>query len=55
MSESDTVPAIIGGVGVEVLASDRFALDVHVRVGTGLYRDDVRLYQASLGVGASFF
>ena len=55
MSESDTVPAIIAGVGVELLSTETFALDVHLRAGTGLYRDDVSLYQASLGVGASFF
>ncbi|MEZ4365215.1 MAG: hypothetical protein R2939_02870 [Kofleriaceae bacterium] len=55
MSESDTVPAVLAGVGVELISTDAFALDVNLRAGSGLYRDDVRLYQASLGVGASFF
>ncbi len=54
-SQSDTVPAIVGGVGFEIISTDRLALDVNLRAATGLYRDDVRLYQTSLGVGVSFF
>jgi uncharacterized membrane protein YtjA (UPF0391 family) len=54
--ETDTVPAIIGGVGLEVLSSPTFALDVSLRGGTGFYEDqNVRVRNVQLGVGVSFF
>lgn len=55
MSETDTVPAGVAGIGVDVLSTRNFTLDVHLRGASGLYRDDVRIYQGTLGVGASFF
>ena len=54
-STSSTVPAIDVAVGLEILRSASFGLDVELRGGTGLYRDDVRIYNAALGVGVSVF
>jgi hypothetical protein len=54
-SDSSTVPAVFAAFGVEVLQTPNFGLDVELRGGSGLYRDDVRVYNAALGVGASFF
>jgi len=54
--ETDTVPAIIGGVGVELLSTRTLALDVSLRAGTGFYEDEnVRVRNVQLGVGLSFF
>lgn len=54
-AESETVPAVIGGIGAEVLSADNFALDIALRAATGLYEDDVNVYQVTLGAGATFF
>jgi uncharacterized membrane protein YtjA (UPF0391 family) len=54
--ETDTVPAIIGGVGLELLSTSTLALDVSLRGGTGFYEDEnVRVRNVQLGVGLSFF
>jgi uncharacterized membrane protein YtjA (UPF0391 family) len=53
--ESDTVPAAIAGVGFEIVSTDSFGLDVELKGGTGLYRDDLNIYNLSLGVGVSWF
>ncbi len=54
-AESETVPALVGGIGAEVLSADKFALDVALRAATGLYEDDMNVYQVTLGAGATFF
>lgn len=54
-AESETVPAVVGGIGAEVLSSDKFALDVALRGATGLYEDDYNVYQVTLGAAATFF
>lgn len=54
-AESETVPALVGGIGAEVISADSFALDIALRGATGLYEDDVNVYQVTLGAGATFF
>jgi uncharacterized membrane protein len=54
-AESETVPAVVAGLGAEVLSSDKFALDIALRGATGLYEDDFNVYQITLGAGATFF
>lgn len=54
-STSSTVPAVAAAIGLELVHSPAFGLDVELRGGSGLYRDDVRIYNAALGVGVSFF
>jgi hypothetical protein len=54
-STSATVPAIAAAIGLELVHSSSFGLDVELRGGSGLYRDDVRIYNAALGVGVTFF
>lgn len=54
-AESETVPAVVGGIGAEVLSSNKFALDVALRGATGLYEDDFNVYQVTLGAAATFF
>jgi uncharacterized membrane protein YtjA (UPF0391 family) len=54
-SRSDQVPAIMGAVGLEVLSSRTFALDLELRGGTGFFEDDTRVRNVSLGVGVSWF
>jgi hypothetical protein len=54
-AESETVPAVVGGVGAEVLSSDKFALDIALRGAAGLYEDDYNVYQVTLGAAATFF
>jgi hypothetical protein len=52
---SSTVPAVVAAVGLELVRAKTFGLDLELRGGSGLYRDDVRIYNAALGVGATFF
>lgn len=55
VDESDLVPALVGGVGVEVVSDRTFALDLELKAGSGLYRDDLRVYNLALGLGLSFY
>lgn len=55
VSETDTVPGFVVGVGVEVLSAPKFAIDVGLRAATSFYKDDIQLYNVALTVGASFF
>lgn len=52
---SSTVPAVDAALGLELIQTPTFGLDVQLRGGSGVYRDDVRIWNASLGVGVSFF
>lgn len=52
---SSTVPAMSGAIGLELVRSPVFGLDIELRGGSGLYRDDVRIYNVALGVGVSVF
>lgn len=52
--QSETVPAVMFGAGLELLTTRRFALDVELRAGTGFYDGgDVR--NAGIGVGFTWF
>lgn len=55
MTQSDTVPAFAAAAGVEVMHERRFALDIEARGGSGFYQSDTRVYNASLGVGVSWY
>lgn len=55
---TENVLAISGAVGLEVLKSPRFALDVQLRLGFGFYGDEDRDQtgrSSSLGVGFTWF
>lgn len=52
---SEIVPALVAALGVEVISTPGFGLDIQLRGGTGLYDDDLRVYNLSLGVGASWY
>jgi hypothetical protein len=55
MSETDYVPAAVAGLGYELISSDTMALDIELKGGTGLYEDDIQVYNLSLGAGVSFY
>jgi len=50
-----TVPAVSGAVGFELVRTRTFGLDLELRGGSGLNQDDVRIFNAALGIGATFF
>jgi hypothetical protein len=54
---SDYVPAATGALGVELVATDDFALDVQLRAGAGFFHEDTddQIQNYSLGVGASWY
>jgi uncharacterized membrane protein YtjA (UPF0391 family) len=54
-SESDTVPAVMGALGLELLSSPAFALNLELRGGSGFFEDDVRVRNLSLGVGVNWY
>ncbi|HEX4452654.1 MAG TPA: outer membrane beta-barrel protein [Kofleriaceae bacterium] len=53
--ESATVPAFMAAIGVELIHSHEFGLDLEARTGTGFYEGDARIYNGAIGVGASWF
>lgn len=53
-SESENVPGLAVGVGLEVIAGPRFAVDVQMRAATGFY-EDLNLSNVGLGVGFTWF
>jgi hypothetical protein len=55
MSETDYVPAATAGIGVELISTDALALDLELKAGTGLYEDDIQIYNMSHGAGVSFY
>jgi len=54
-SKSDTVPALMGAVGIELLSSPTFAMNLELRGGTGFFEDDTRVRNLSLGVGVDWY
>jgi uncharacterized membrane protein YtjA (UPF0391 family) len=54
-STSDTVPAVMGAIGLELLSSRSFALELALRAGTGFFENDVEVRNVSLGVGVSWY
>lgn len=54
-AKSETVPAVTGAAGVELVRTPSLAFDVSVRGTTGFYDDDYSLHQLSIGLGLTFF
>jgi len=54
-SKSDTVPALMGAIGVEVLSTPTFAMNLELRGGTGFFEDDTRVRNLSFGVGVDWY
>jgi uncharacterized membrane protein YtjA (UPF0391 family) len=54
-SKSDTVPAIMGAVGLELLSAPTFAMNLELRGGTGFFENDTRVRNLSLGVGVDWY
>lgn len=54
-ARSDVVPAFALGVGLELLSSRTFALDLQLRGGSGFYEGDARVYNAALAVGLNWY
>ncbi len=54
--KTETVPAAMAALGVEVISTKDFALDVRLRGGTGFFNDgDTEVRNLSLGVGANWY
>jgi hypothetical protein len=54
--KTETVPAAMAALGVEVISTEDFALDVRLRGGTGFFNDgDTEVRNLSLGVGANWY
>jgi uncharacterized membrane protein YtjA (UPF0391 family) len=54
-SRSDTVPALMGAMGVELVSSPAFAMNLELRGGTGFFEDDTRLRNLSVGLGVNWY
>lgn len=53
---SQTVPAAMIAAGFEILTKKNFALDVQLKAGTGLYKDeDTKAQNASLTIGFNWY
>lgn len=54
--KTETVPAAMVAVGLEVIATKDFALDVRLRGGSGFFHDgDTEVRNLSLGLGANWY
>jgi hypothetical protein len=54
--KTETVPAAMAAVGVELIATKDFALDVRLRGGSGFFNDgDTQVRNLSLGLGANWY
>lgn len=54
--DTETVPAVMGAVGYEVLAGRRFTMDVQLRGGTGFYQDRaVKASNAGIALGFTWY
>lgn len=54
--DSDTVPGLLLGAGVELMTRRSFALDLQFRYGSGIYEDgDTKINSVGLGIGGSWF
>lgn len=54
--ETESVPAAMAALGVEVISTKDFALDIRLRGGTGFFHDgDTEVRNLSLGVGANWY
>jgi len=54
-SRSETVPAVMGALGLELISGSSFALDLQLRGGSGFFEDNVRVRNVSLGVGVNWY
>jgi uncharacterized membrane protein YtjA (UPF0391 family) len=54
-SRSDTVPALMGAVGLELVSVPAFAMNLELRGGTGFFEDDVHVRNVSLGVSVDWY
>jgi hypothetical protein len=53
---TETVPGAVAGVGLELVTSRGFALDLQLRGGSGLYDDgDTRVHDVALSLGMSWY
>lgn len=52
---SESVPAVMGAIGVEIISTPRLAVDLSLRAGTGFYEDETKVRNVSLGIGISAF
>jgi hypothetical protein len=55
MTESETVPAIVGGIGLEIVRTPSMGVDLQLDAGTGFYDDEVRVHQVALGAAVNFY
>lgn len=54
--KTETVPAAMAAVGLEVIATKDFALDLRLRGGRGFFNDgDTEVSNVSLGLGANWY
>lgn len=54
--KTETVPAAMAAVGVEVISTKDFALDLRLRGGTGFFHEgDTEVRNLSLGLGANWY
>ncbi len=54
-SRSDTVPAVMGAIGLELLSSPAFAMNLELRAGSGFFENDTRVRNVSLGLGVDWY
>jgi uncharacterized membrane protein YtjA (UPF0391 family) len=54
-SHSDTVPALMGALGLELVSTPSFAMNLELRGGTGFFENDTRVRNLSLGLGIDWY
>jgi uncharacterized membrane protein YtjA (UPF0391 family) len=54
-SQSDTVPALMGAAGLELISTPTFAMNLELRAGSGFFEDDVRVRNLQVGLGVDWY
>jgi len=55
-TQTENVPAVMGAVGYEVMAGQRFAMDIQLRAGTGFYDDgDAKAHNVGAELGFTWY
>ena len=54
-TRTDTVPAVMAGVGVELVSTRDLAVDFSFRVGSGAYDNDTKIRNASFALGVNWY
>lgn len=55
LTRSEFVPAVTGAAGLELISRRRFAIDLALRAGSGVYTEIVKVQNVTVGLGFNWY